>query len=62
MSEVEGDPAEGEEMPRGCKIVVKLREGCEEYCRKVRYRVYDPSQVAERTMLTVWFVVECFYP
>ncbi len=33
----EADPvAEGEEeMPRGCKIVVKLREGCEEYATKV---------------------------
>lgn len=29
--------AEGEEeMPRGCKIVVKLREGCEEYATQVR--------------------------
>lgn len=28
---VEGE----EEMPRGCKIVVKLREGCEEYATKV---------------------------
>lgn len=24
-----------EEMPRGCKIVIKLREGCEEYAKKV---------------------------
>lgn len=33
----EAEPvAEGEEeMPRGCKIVVKLREGCEEYATKV---------------------------
>lgn len=33
----EAEPvAEGEEeMPRGCKIVVKLREGCEEYASKV---------------------------
>lgn len=28
---VEGE----EEMPRGCKVVVKLREGCEEYATKV---------------------------
>lgn len=28
--------AEGEEdMPRGCKIVIKLRDGCEEYAKKV---------------------------
>lgn len=33
----EAEPvAEGEEeMPRGCKIVVKLRDGCEEYATKV---------------------------
>lgn len=25
-----------EEMPRGCKIVIKLRDGCKEYAKKVR--------------------------
>lgn len=34
----EAEPlAEGEEgMPRGCKIVIKLRDGCEEYATQVR--------------------------
>lgn len=37
VAEVDPSEAEGEEeMPRGCKIVVKLREGCEEYSQKVR--------------------------
>ena len=34
----EAEPAADgqEEMPRGCKVVVKLREGCEEYATQVR--------------------------
>lgn len=42
----EAEPvADGEEdMPRGCKVVVKLREGCEEYA----------TQVIEREICCLW--------
>lgn len=43
----EADPVgEGEEeMPRGCKIVVKLRDGCEEYATQVSETRITPPRV-----------------
>lgn len=43
----EADPVgEGEEeMPRGCKIVVKLRDGCEEYASQVSETRVTPPRV-----------------
>lgn len=44
------DLGEGEEeMSRGCKIVVKLREGCEEYATQVR-RVFDVQSTVKQVL------------
>lgn len=57
----EADPVpEGEEeMPRGCRIVVKLREGCEEYATKVGGGVIIFCFGGPRFRCVPYFVLTC---
>lgn len=50
-----------EEMPRGCKVVVKLREGCEEYATQVMERGICHLWRTRPSHLRISFGDPCFY-